>query len=157
LNKVLKRRRPVVLAAVAVAAVLGLAGCSFTGGGQLPGQNAPYATIAFSAVNTGVTNGNANVSNSNVTGNYQDGYVKFRFSGGGQAGGDPCTYVDFSYTSTNRAYPGSGSGYMIVCDYGQPNHGNDTVEIHITSGPYDGYGNSGQVTIGNLKVNQQAP
>ena len=157
MKRLVRRRRPLSLAAAALALALVVAGCSFTGGGQLPGQNAPFATFAFSAVDTSQSHGNANVSTTNVTGNYQDGYVKFRFTGGYHSNNDPCSYVYFTYTSTNPFMRGSGDGYAYVCDYGEPNRGNDTLEIHITSGPYSQYSNSGPITNGNLKVNTQAP
>lgn len=157
MKKVSRRRRPLLLAAATAAIALVLAGCSLTGGGQLPGQYAPTASFGFSAVNTVVSKGNSSVGQYNVAGNYQDGYLKLRFTGGYHQTSQPCDTFYFSWTSTNPFLRGGGTGYATICDYGEPNLGNDTFEIHLSGAPYDGYSNSGPVTNGNLKINNQAP
>jgi hypothetical protein len=157
-KSVLGRRR-LVLAIGALGAAAALAGCSATGGGQLAGINAQKATFAFSWVETVESNGSSNVFQGNLAGTYLDGYVKLRFTGSTMSFmGEPCTSVMGTYTSTNRAYPGSGSASLHVCDNGQGQSGTgDTFSISLTSGPYAGYSNSGTITHGNITINNQAP
>lgn len=155
-----RSKRPLTLAAATVAIAVLLAGCSVTGGGQIPGAVATTASFGFSAVNTGVVHGNAFVTRTDVKGNYQDGYVKLRFTSGDvETFSNSCKYGPFEYTSTNPKppYSGGGQGNMYMCDYGQPNGAGDTFSISITSGPYSGYANSGPVINGNLRINNQAP
>jgi hypothetical protein len=58
---------------------------------------------------------------------------------------------DVNYTSTNPAYPGSGSAFVCVVDNGQGSKApaKDTALLSVSGGPYDTYENEGSVQ-GNI-------
>jgi len=60
--------------------------------------------------------------------------------------------LDVNYTSTNTAFPGTGTASVCVIDNGQgSNASEDQLAIVVESGPYGGYENSGSVQ-GNISA-----
>jgi hypothetical protein len=164
--KLVSYRRRLLGGAVLAAAALALAGCSFTatGGGQLPGADGGTATFGFSAVTKTVSTGSSTSTSGNtcslnlgaltcthVSGTYRDGPVSLRFTSGGNELPVGCNHLLFTYTSTNPAQPGSGSGSATVCDSGIGGSIKGD-SFSITLYGLWSYTNSGTVTNGNITV-----
>ena len=160
MRKHLSAKRALMVAPVVLVA-LAMSGCAsqFTGGGWIPsstgGTNANFG-FTYKVTNTSTGAGQ-------LSGSYADRdasgtpVVKFSFDGAASpASGGPDSCIDtlFNYRSTNPARPGTGQGELTACDNGQsggpqPNS-LDNVSISISSGPYSGYYNSGDLQGGNL-------
>jgi hypothetical protein len=158
------------LAGVAVAALV-LAGCTATGAGWLPSNDATQkATFGFSY----------DGSTSSLSGSYHDprgqvtdpldgsvlGIVDVDLKGTGRL--HPCTPSDCraapptkggcvfgepAYQSQNRRLPGSGVMFLEVCDGDgvDATVDDDFVLLIVETGPYTGYRNQGQPS-GNTSV-----
>src|SRR4029078_1965235 len=90
-----------------------------------------------------------------LRGSWHDGYVKLRLDRdlGIQGTYPDCVGGPGHYVSTSKSDPGAGTLQLSICDNGEPGPTEgDTICIHVTSGPYAGYSNSGTLQGGNLQV-----
>jgi hypothetical protein len=150
-----KRRHLMFVGLVAVAALL-LGACKVTGGGWIQSATgAKKATFGFNWQTT--FNETTNETRATARGSWSDGDVKFKIDRGivftFTDGQDGCAFGFGHYVSQSKADPGDGELTICLCDYGEPGATNgDTISIQVTSGPYSGYTNSGELQGGNLQV-----
>src|SRR5438094_8733482 len=112
-------KRLLALVPVAGLLALGVAGCTAQGGGFIASNNgAPSGKATFGF--TWQTTDNGII----LRGSWHDGSVAFRLDSGGTLYGDPyspgCASGTGHYVSTNKAYKGTGSVNITVCDVGDP-------------------------------------
>jgi hypothetical protein len=142
---------------------IAVAGCAtkFTGGGTILSTDGTHqANFGFTYKVTDTSTGAGDMH-----GAYQDlfasgfrnGGVQLKFDGLLSSALNPETGRGMdgiegtaNYISQNPNYPGSGTVEVSACDSCEP--GPDFININVTSGPYSGYSDNGDLTGGNLQA-----
>jgi hypothetical protein len=145
-----------------------VAGCAtkFTGGGTINSTDGTdQASFSFNYKVTDTSTGSGKAQGAyddSYAPAYTSGGVEFKFDGLLSSATGPYSECvtdgvlgTASYTSQNPNYPGGGTVDVEACDNGKPSSvTSDWISVHVTSGPYSGYSDSGDLTGGNLQAHK---
>jgi hypothetical protein len=152
--------RKILTLSLVVIGLLFLAGCewddlstNFVGGGFIPSAEDPARKATFGFRFDGT------VEPARIHGTYHDeaANVKLRFTGAidfvfGEENPVPCMAAVLSYVPIGPEPSEEGQLDLVACDGGiEGVTDDDAISISITSGPFEGYQNEGELGGGNLK------